>query len=194
MDPRIAEVESLIESSNQRSLARQEAGRSAVRAASERTALLRRPSVLREMPVREAVRAVKEATSRTKPDERKMAAAAEPVQAARTSTAPDAMGTSASDGVRCRNCGNPLNREAVFCKHCGMRVEVVSSPRPVVSEACSCGEPWREGSKFCRRCGSMRPAAPGMKGTTQMPDARRCPDGHENRPDAVFCKTCGKKI
>ena len=50
--------------------------------------------------------------------------------------------------IRCKNCGLPLEKDAVFCTNCGTKAE---PPAPTCT---SCGSPLAEGALFCSRCGT----------------------------------------
>ncbi|SFH66316.1 Double zinc ribbon [Tindallia magadiensis] len=57
-------------------------------------------------------------------------------------------------------CGQNINPEALFCNHCGAKVEEVLKKNGAGEESkselaeCSCGKTIREGTKFCGGCGN----------------------------------------
>ena len=61
----------------------------------------------------------------------------------------------ATSGVPCPSCGNPMIPGKKFCGSCGAGIDEGTKPAPAPSHVCrSCGKPVIPGKKFCGSCGA----------------------------------------
>ena len=64
----------------------------------------------------------------------------------------------------CKQCGQRLEKDALFCFHCGAEQELIEEPaapvEPEKAYCTQCGAELRQGAAFCVRCGAGREEPP----------------------------------
>lgn len=81
--------------------------------------------------------------------------------------------------VRCTECGEMVNLDAIFCSHCGH--QRFQTPLALTMIACDkCGHKSPKGTKFCPHCGDPFLCCPNC--------------GTDNPEGAKICRKCGKEI
>ncbi|MCI5699196.1 MAG: zinc ribbon domain-containing protein [Lachnospiraceae bacterium] len=108
--------------------------------------------------------------------------------------------------MRCKNCGNELNADDIFCAKCmdfvedDLRREMpekkVISPKTVICN--NCGEKVSPDEYFCHKCGSVIKEV-GEERTVRLEPSHMtdsCPNcGKKTQSTkAKFCRYCGQKF
>lgn len=88
----------------------------------------------------------------------------------------------------CKQCGQRLEKDALFCFHCGAEQELIEEPaapvEPEKAYCTQCGAELRQGAAFCVRCGAGREEPPiGEQPAEPLPE----PPDAEPVPDKAFC-------
>jgi len=79
----------------------------------------------------------------------------------------------------CRDCKNPVSRDARFCPSCGHQLIVFR-------QCANCGKNISPNARFCAKCGQP---------VEQKPKEKNCPHCKcVNLPDSMFCNQCGEKL
>ncbi|MBQ7906677.1 MAG: zinc ribbon domain-containing protein [Clostridia bacterium] len=84
--------------------------------------------------------------------------------------------------MECKNCGNLLNEDSIFCAACGTAVEKEEKKEIEIATCGGCGRLIREENKFCPHCGYE------MKKETLC---KGC--GQKLAEGTRFCPSCGTK-
>lgn len=95
----------------------------------------------------------------------------------------------------CKQCGQRLEKDALFCFHCGAEQELIEEPaipaEPEKAYCTQCGAELRQGAAFCVRCGAGREEPPiGEQPAEPLPE----PPDAEPVPDKAFCIQCGAEL